>query len=120
MVGAASAAASPVILDALLRLGSNLIPIGHETEAAAHLEAALALARQLGERDQEISALLHLGTARQHLGERERAQVLFQAGLTDLRSTALTVTCITCCITGAAATRNKTGSRTPGTVWSRR
>src|SRR5258708_18412661 len=52
--------------------------MGCEAEAAAHLEAAQAMARQLRERDQEISALLHLGTARQYLGERE--QVLFQAG----------------------------------------
>ena len=80
VASAAPSAASPVILTALIRLGSNLIPMGCEAEAAAHLEAALAMARQLGERDQEISALLHLATARQYLGERERAQVLFQAG----------------------------------------
>jgi tetratricopeptide (TPR) repeat protein len=80
VASAAPAAASPVILKALIRLGSNLIPMSCEAEAAAHLEAALAMARQLGERGQEISALLHLGTARQYLGERDRAQVLFQAG----------------------------------------
>jgi tetratricopeptide (TPR) repeat protein len=76
-----AAAASPEVVAAQVRLGEYLIPLGSEAEAAAHLEAALDLARQLGDRDHEISALLHLATARQYLGEREVAQELFQAGL---------------------------------------
>src|ERR1700731_3898397 len=76
----AAAAASPQTVATLIRLGFCLIPLDREAEAAAHLETALAMARQLGERDQEISALLHLGTARQYLGQPEEAQALFQAG----------------------------------------
>lgn len=78
---AAGAAASPAVLAALVRLGFMLTPLDREAEAAAYLETALAMARELGERDQEIAALLHLGTARQYLGQHEQAQALFQAGL---------------------------------------
>jgi hypothetical protein len=39
------------------------------------------MARRLGERAREISTLLHLATARQYLGQRDRAQELFQEGL---------------------------------------
>ncbi len=69
------------LLEALIGLGENLIPLDCEAEAAGHLAAALTLARQLGDQDQEIGALLHLATARQYLGERDAAQQLFQAGL---------------------------------------
>ena len=73
--------ASPALVAALVRLGFLLIPVGREAEAVGHLEAGLAMARQLGEHGQEISALLHLATAYQYLGERDRAQALFQQGL---------------------------------------
>ena len=69
------------LLEALIGLGENLIPLDREAEAAGHLAAALTLARELGDQDQEIGALLHLATARQYLGERDAAQQLFQAGL---------------------------------------
>lgn len=72
---------SPEVVDALVGLGECLTPLGCEAEAAAYLETALNLARQLGRHDHEISALLHLATARQYLGERDVAQHLFQAGL---------------------------------------
>jgi tetratricopeptide (TPR) repeat protein len=74
-------AASPAILRALVRLGFSLTPLGDEEEAAENLEAAVTMARMLSEHGEEISALLHLATARQYLGERDRAQVLFQEGL---------------------------------------
>jgi tetratricopeptide (TPR) repeat protein len=78
---AASGGPPSVILPALIGLGSALIPLDREEEAAARLEAALALARELGDHEQEIAALLHLATALQYLGEYDRAQRLFQAGL---------------------------------------
>jgi len=78
---ACAAEASPVTVEALIRLGFNLTPLGREAEAVAYLESALAMARQLGEPGQEIRTLLHLGTARQYLGEHEQAQLLFGAGL---------------------------------------
>jgi tetratricopeptide (TPR) repeat protein len=82
VVAAAGPDSSPAdLLEALIGLGENLIPLGREAEAAGYLEAALALARQLGDQDQEIGALLHLATARQYLGQRAAAQELFQAGL---------------------------------------
>jgi tetratricopeptide (TPR) repeat protein len=81
LAAAIPGAASPAILRALVRLGFSLTPLGHEAEAAAHLEAALTMARLLSAHDQEISALLHLATALQYLGERDRAQLLFQEGL---------------------------------------
>lgn len=69
------------IMAAHLRLGSNLIPLGHEAEAAHHLERALDLARRREEADPQIEALLQLGTARQYLGDRGAAQELFQQGI---------------------------------------
>jgi tetratricopeptide (TPR) repeat protein len=81
VAGAGPESSSADLLEALIGLGENLIPLDREAEAAAHLAAALTLARQLGDQDQEIGALLHLATARQYLGERETAQELFQAGL---------------------------------------
>jgi tetratricopeptide (TPR) repeat protein len=69
------------IMTAHLRLGANLIPLGHEAEAAHHLETALELARQRDEAGPQIEALLQLGTARQYLGDRETAQELFQLGI---------------------------------------
>jgi HTH-type transcriptional regulator, pleiotropic regulator of extracellular virulence genes len=74
-------AASAAVLAALTGLGESLTALGHEAEAAAHLETALVMARQLGDHDQEVSALLHLATARQYLDDRDTAQQLFQAGL---------------------------------------
>jgi tetratricopeptide (TPR) repeat protein len=74
-------AASPAILRAQVRLGFSLTPLGEEAEAAEHLETAAAMARMLSEHGQEISALLHLATAVQYLGDRDRAQQLFQEGL---------------------------------------
>jgi tetratricopeptide (TPR) repeat protein len=79
------------ITAAHLRLGANLIPLGHEAEAAHHLESALDLARRRHDADPQIEALLQLGTARQYLGDRETAQELFgqgiylsqQSGITD-------------------------------------
>jgi HTH-type transcriptional regulator, pleiotropic regulator of extracellular virulence genes len=72
---------SPEVLAALVGLGEILIPLDREAEAVTHLEQALAIARRAGNQDREISALLHLATARQYLGERDVAQELFQAGL---------------------------------------
>jgi HTH-type transcriptional regulator, pleiotropic regulator of extracellular virulence genes len=69
------------IMAAHLRLGANLIPLGHEAEAARHLERALDLARRRDEADPQIEALLQLGTARQYLGDRGTAQELFQQGI---------------------------------------
>lgn len=81
LAAAIPGAASPVILRALVRLGFSLTPLGHEPEAAEHLELAVTMARMLSEQGQEISALLHLATALQYLGDRDRAQLLFQEGL---------------------------------------
>lgn len=39
-----------------MRLGFSLTPVGREAEAAGHLEAALAMARQLGDHEQEVAA----------------------------------------------------------------
>jgi hypothetical protein len=76
VVATAGAADSARLLDALVQLGTDLIPLDRETEATAYLERALVLARQLGDRDLEITAVLQLGTARQYLGDREQAQAL--------------------------------------------
>lgn len=81
LAAAIPGAASPAILRALVRLGFSLTPLGHEAEAAQHLEAAVTMARMLSEHGLEISALLHLATALQYLDERDRAQLLFQEGL---------------------------------------
>jgi tetratricopeptide (TPR) repeat protein len=81
LAAAIPGAASPTILRAQVRLGFSLTPLGEEAEAAEHLETAAAMARMLTEHGQEISALLHLATALQYLGERDRAQSLFQEGL---------------------------------------
>lgn len=72
---------TPATAAALIRLGFNLTPLGREAAAATRLEAGIAMSQRLGEHAQEVSALLHLATARQYLGEREQAQQLFQAGL---------------------------------------
>jgi tetratricopeptide (TPR) repeat protein len=81
LAAAIPGAASPAILRAQVRLGFSLTPLGHEAEAAEHLEAAVTMARMLSEHGQEITALLHLATALQYLGDRDRAQQLFQEGL---------------------------------------
>jgi tetratricopeptide (TPR) repeat protein len=81
LAAAIPGAASPAILRAQVRLGFSLTPLGEEAEAAEHLETAAAMARMLSEHGQEIAALLHLATAVQYLGDRDRAQQLFQEGL---------------------------------------
>ncbi len=68
-------------LAARIRLGFLLTPLDREAEAIAALEPAVALARKRGEPMAELEALLNLATALQYLGERERAQALFQDGL---------------------------------------
>jgi tetratricopeptide (TPR) repeat protein len=60
-------------------IGFGLYVTANEAEAAPMLDAALSLARQLADRSAEIEVLLHLATARQHLGQRELAQSLFEA-----------------------------------------
>jgi tetratricopeptide (TPR) repeat protein len=64
-----------------LQLCFCLTPLDRESEAIAHLEAALALSRKFGEKAREIEALLHLGTAVQYAGDRNRALTLFAEGL---------------------------------------
>jgi tetratricopeptide (TPR) repeat protein len=70
---------------ARLKLGFDLTPLDREAEAVVHLERALTLSRRLGDRRTEIEALLHLGTARQYLGEREAAMMLFAEALANAR-----------------------------------
>ncbi len=70
------------LIEAAGTLGSALFQqAGSEAEAAALLDEALALSRQLGDRATEIDGLLGLGTALQYLGERARAVALFHEGL---------------------------------------
>jgi tetratricopeptide (TPR) repeat protein len=69
-----------------LQLGFCLTPLDREDEAIAHLEAALALSKKLGEKEREIEALLHLGTAIQYAGDRNRALVLFAEGLASAKA----------------------------------
>jgi tetratricopeptide (TPR) repeat protein len=64
-----------------MRLGFDLVALDREAEASGHLLRALSLSRKLADRAREIEILLHLGTARQYLGERVEALALFQEGL---------------------------------------
>jgi|SRR5215472_10044535 len=66
-----------VQLELLSRLGSRLTILGKESAAAPLLEQAFVLARRLGEKRLEITALLNLATAQQYLGLRDLAQSLF-------------------------------------------
>ena len=68
-------------LDDLIQLGFLLTPLDCENEAVQHLEEALALARSTQNRTAEIAAILHLATAVQYCGDRNRAQQLFCEGL---------------------------------------
>jgi tetratricopeptide (TPR) repeat protein len=64
----------------------NLTIASDERGAAEILEPALALARRLGDKVREVEALLSLATARQYLGERAAAQILFQEALDRARA----------------------------------
>jgi tetratricopeptide (TPR) repeat protein len=68
-------------LDAMIQLGFLLTPLDCEKEAVQHLEEALALARRAQNHTAEVAAILHLATALQYCGDRERAQQLFREGL---------------------------------------
>jgi tetratricopeptide (TPR) repeat protein len=59
-------------------LGSMLTTARQEEAAVGLLEWALPLAYELGDKQQEAGVLLNLATARQYLGQRDEAQVLFQ------------------------------------------
>ena len=78
---AMSSGDEPAQLMPRLQLGFCLTPLDREEEAIAHLEAALALSQKFGEKAREIEALLHLGTAVQYAGDRNRALTLFAEGL---------------------------------------
>lgn len=64
-----------------LRLGFLLTPLDREAEAIETLTLALALARATNAWMSELEALLHLATAYQYRGHRERAQEFFREGL---------------------------------------
>ncbi len=64
-----------------LRLGFLLTPLDREAEAIEALTFARALARATNAWMSEMEALLHLATAYQYRGHRERAQELFREGL---------------------------------------
>jgi tetratricopeptide (TPR) repeat protein len=70
-----------------LDLGSTLFPLGHEDEAEATLEPALALARELGDRGRLVAAQLHLATTRQYLGRPAEALRQFEDALELARAT---------------------------------
>lgn len=72
-------------LDLMSRLGTNLIILGREAEAAPLLEQALALARKQDNQRLEVANLLQLTTARQYLGQVDLAQQLFQEALQKAR-----------------------------------
>ncbi len=65
-------------LELLSRLGANCIMLEREEQAVPLLEQALLLARQRGDKRLEVANLLSLATAAQYLGNREKAQELFQ------------------------------------------
>ncbi|EFH83885.1 tetratricopeptide repeat protein [Ktedonobacter racemifer] len=73
-------------LRCLSSLGSRLTIAGQEDLAAPLLEQALALSRQLNEKQLEVATLLHLATAQQYLGRRNLAQDLFQEALDKARA----------------------------------
>lgn len=64
-----------------IRLGFLLTPLDREAEAIEALTLALALARATNAWMSEMEALLHLATAYQYRGHRERAQEIFREGL---------------------------------------
>ena len=64
-----------------LRLGFLLTPLDREAEAIEACTLALALARATNAWMSEMEALLHLATAYQYRGHRERAQEFFREGL---------------------------------------
>jgi len=64
-----------------IRLGFLLTPLDREAEAIEALTLALALARATNAWTSEMEALLHLATAYQYRGHRDRAQEFFREGL---------------------------------------
>jgi tetratricopeptide (TPR) repeat protein len=78
---AISSGDEPAQLIPRLQLGFCLTPLDREDEAIAHLGAALALSRRFKEQAREIEVLLHLATAVQYSGDRNRALTLFAEGL---------------------------------------
>ncbi|UCC77218.1 MAG: AAA family ATPase, partial [Anaerolineales bacterium] len=64
-----------------VRLGQVLLPLGHYGQAAQHLQAGLALARELGERATEVEALSSLGQLASRQGDWEAAGRYLQEGL---------------------------------------
>jgi tetratricopeptide (TPR) repeat protein len=64
-----------------IRLGFLLTPLDREAEAIEALTLALALARTTNAWMSEMEALLHLATAYQYRGHRDRAQEFFREGL---------------------------------------
>lgn len=64
-----------------IRLGFLLTPLDREAEAIEALTLALALARSTNAWISELEALLHLATAYQYRGHRDRAQEFFRDGL---------------------------------------
>ena len=64
-----------------IRLGFLLIPLDREAEAIEALTLALGLARATNAWMSELEALLHLATAYQYRGHRDRAQEFFREGL---------------------------------------
>jgi tetratricopeptide (TPR) repeat protein len=68
-------------LELLSRLGANYTMLEKEERAVPLLEQALLLARQRGDKRLEVANLLSLATSMQYLGQREKAQELFQEAL---------------------------------------
>jgi tetratricopeptide (TPR) repeat protein len=68
-------------LELLSRIGANYTMLEREDQAAPLLEQALLMARQRGDKRFEVANLLGLGTAVHYLGNREKAQELFQEAL---------------------------------------
>lgn len=62
-------------------LGNMLTTARQEAASVTLLEWALPLAYELGDKKEEAGVLLNLATARQYLGQRDDAQVLFQQAL---------------------------------------
>ncbi|HEX2590541.1 MAG TPA: tetratricopeptide repeat protein [Rhizomicrobium sp.] len=62
-------------------LGNMLTTARQEQSAVDLLEWALPLAYALGDKKEEAGVLLNLATARQYLGQRDQAQILFQQAL---------------------------------------
>ncbi len=73
-------------LELLGSIGAHYTMLGKEDLAAPLLEQALALAKQLGDRSQEVANLLDLATALQYLGQRDTAQELFHETLQKVKA----------------------------------